>query len=67
MVIALLVVGPKRLPVLAGQVGRWIGKAKLIVANIRADIESEIGSSTFSLEMPRSRRCWRNSRARSVS
>ena len=42
MVIALLVVGPKRLPVLAGQVGRWIGKAKLIVANIRADIESEI-------------------------
>lgn len=42
MVIALLVVGPKRLPVLAGQVGRWIGRAKLIVANIRADIESEI-------------------------
>ena len=42
MVVALLVVGPKRLPILAAQVGRWIGKAKRIAANIRADIESEI-------------------------
>ncbi len=42
MIVALLVVGPKRLPILAAQVGRWIGKAKRIAANIRADIESEI-------------------------
>lgn len=42
MVVALLVVGPERLPVLAGQAGRWIGKAKRIIRSIRSDIESEI-------------------------
>jgi len=42
MVVALLVVGPERLPVLAGQAGRWIGKAKRIIVSIRSDIESEI-------------------------
>ena len=42
MVVALLVVGPERLPVLAGQVGRWVGRAKSVLRNIRSDIESEI-------------------------
>jgi len=45
MVVALLVVGPERLPKLAGQAGRWIGKAKRILAGIRSDIESEIKAS----------------------
>ena len=42
MVVALLVVGPERLPALAGQAGKWIGKAKRILESIRSDIESEI-------------------------
>ncbi len=42
MIVALLVVGPERLPVLAGQVGRWVGKAKRVLRSIRSDIESEI-------------------------
>jgi len=42
MVVALLVVGPERLPVLAGQAGRWLGKAKRIINSLRSDIESEI-------------------------
>ena len=42
MVVALLVVGPERLPVLAGQLGRWLGKAKRVLNSIRSDIESEI-------------------------
>ena len=42
MVVALLVVGPERLPALAGQVGRWVGKAKRILRSVRSDIESEI-------------------------
>lgn len=42
MVVALLVVGPERLPVLAGQAGKWIGKAKRVINSIRTDIESEI-------------------------
>lgn len=45
MVVALLVVGPERLPVLAGQVGRWVGKAKTALRSIRSDIESEIKSA----------------------
>ncbi|MFK7814846.1 MAG: Sec-independent protein translocase protein TatB [Gammaproteobacteria bacterium] len=42
MVVALLVVGPERLPALAGQIGKWVGKAKRMVASVRSDIESEI-------------------------
>ena len=42
MVIALLVVGPERLPALAGQIGKWVGKAKKMIASVRSDIESEI-------------------------
>ena len=42
MVVALLVVGPERLPALAGQIGRWVGKAKRMIESVRSDIESEI-------------------------
>ena len=42
MVVALLVVGPERLPPLAGQAGKWLGKARRILMSIRSDIESEI-------------------------
>jgi sec-independent protein translocase protein TatB len=42
MVVALLVVGPERLPALAGQIGKWVGKAKRMMASVRSDIESEI-------------------------
>ena len=42
MVVTLLVVGPERLPALAGQIGRWVGKAKRMIESVRSDIESEI-------------------------
>lgn len=41
-VVALLVVGPERLPKLAREVGLWVGKAKRMVANVRRDIEAEL-------------------------
>jgi sec-independent protein translocase protein TatB len=44
MVVALLVVGPERLPGLARQAGLWIGKARRFVNNVRSDIEREIRS-----------------------
>jgi len=44
-VIALLVVGPERLPKLAAQLGRWIGKALAFVGNAKADIEKEVNAS----------------------
>lgn len=42
MMVALLVVGPERLPELAKQVGLWIGKAKRFVNSVRSDLEREI-------------------------
>lgn len=40
--IALIVVGPERLPGLARKAGELIGKARAFVANTKADIEKEI-------------------------
>lgn len=41
-VVALLVVGPERLPGLAREVGLWVGKAKRLITSVRADIEREL-------------------------
>jgi sec-independent protein translocase protein TatB len=43
-IVALLVVGPERLPGLAREAGSWVGKAKQLVNSVRADIEREIDS-----------------------
>ena len=43
-VIALLVVGPERLPEVASKAGKFIGKMKAFVATTREDIEKEIRS-----------------------
>jgi sec-independent protein translocase protein TatB len=44
-VIALLVIGPERLPEVAAKVGGWIGKAKAFVSSTKADIEREFQAS----------------------
>lgn len=41
-IIALLVVGPERLPGVASKAGKMIGKLKAFIANTREDIEKEI-------------------------
>lgn len=41
-VIALLVVGPERLPRLARTAGIWFGKIRGFVANVKADVEREL-------------------------
>ena len=41
-VVALLVVGPDRLPALARTVGLWVGKIRRYVSTVRDDIEREI-------------------------
>jgi sec-independent protein translocase protein TatB len=41
-VIALVVLGPERLPKLAAQVGRWAGRAKSMARQFREQLESEV-------------------------
>lgn len=41
LVIALLVVGPERLPGLARAIGTWVHKIKKFVANAKAELDSE--------------------------
>ena len=41
-VIALLVVGPERLPAMARSVGLWVGRIRRYVSHVRDDIEREI-------------------------
>ncbi len=44
-VVALLVVGPERLPRMARTVGLWVGKARTIVASVKQDIDRELRSA----------------------
>lgn len=44
-IIALIVVGPERLPEVARKVGEMVGKARAFVATTKADIEKEIEAS----------------------
>ena len=42
LVVALLVVGPDKLPALAAKIGRWVGKGKRMMVSVRSDIENEL-------------------------
>lgn len=42
ILVALLVVGPERLPGLAREIGRFIGKTRRFVNSVRSDIEQEL-------------------------
>ena len=41
-VLALIVIGPERLPGVARTAGRWLGKARRMMADIKSDIKSEL-------------------------
>ena len=41
-VVALLVVGPERLPKLARTAGLWLGKGKRFISSVKSDIEQEL-------------------------
>jgi len=41
-VVALVVVGPERLPKVASSLGRWVGRARHFVSNVKKDIDLEM-------------------------
>ena len=41
LVIALIVIGPERLPGVAKKVGRYVGKAKRTFENVKREVQSE--------------------------
>lgn len=46
LVIALLVVGPEKLPKLASTAGRWAGQARRMVSNLQRELEREANQTT---------------------
>ena len=44
LVIALLVIGPERLPRIARTTGLWVGKMRGFVATVKADIDQELAT-----------------------
>ena len=42
LVIALLVIGPKRLPEIANRVGRWVGQARRMARTMKRQLEEEL-------------------------
>lgn len=46
-VIGLLILGPERLPKVAAQVGRWVGRARRMANQLRYQLEREIAMEEF--------------------
>jgi len=42
LVIALIVIGPERLPGVARKIGRYVGKAKRTFENVKREVQSEL-------------------------
>ncbi|MES9811511.1 MAG: Sec-independent protein translocase protein TatB [Candidatus Thiodiazotropha endolucinida] len=40
--VALIVIGPERLPKVARTAGLWLGRGRRFIANVKADIDKEI-------------------------
>lgn len=53
--VALLVVGPDRLPALAATLGRWVGRARNIAAQFKADFMSETHADDLKSIMDKTR------------
>ena len=53
--IALLVLGPEKLPKLANQVGRWAGRARAMARQLRQQLDEEVSIGTLGGDDPPAR------------
>lgn len=54
--IALLVLGPEKLPKLANQVGRWAGRARAMARQLRQQLDEEVSVGSMTDPDPATRR-----------
>jgi sec-independent protein translocase protein TatB len=54
-VIGLLVLGPKRLPKVAAEIGKWVGRARRTASQLRRQLEREIELSDIEKPDPPSK------------
>jgi sec-independent protein translocase protein TatB len=47
LVLALVVIGPERLPGAARKAGYWVGKARRYIEGVRSEVESELDVNEF--------------------
>ncbi len=50
-IVALIVLGPQKLPVVARTLGRWTGRAKMYVRNLTAELERETSGSSIARDL----------------
>lgn len=50
-VVALVVLGPQKLPVVARTLGRWTGRARMYVRNLSAELERETSGSSIARDL----------------
>lgn len=55
LVIALLVLGPEKLPKLAADVGRWIGRARGMARQLQSQLDQEVHLNSIMAEQARAR------------
>lgn len=54
--IALLVLGPEKLPKLASQIGRWAGRARSMARQLRQQLDDEVTLGDTTTRKPATRR-----------
>ncbi|MGQ0585780.1 MAG: Sec-independent protein translocase protein TatB [Gammaproteobacteria bacterium] len=50
-IVALVVLGPQKLPAVARALGRWTGRARSYVRNLSAELERETGGSSLKRDL----------------
>ena len=59
-VVALVVLGPQKLPAVARTFGRWTARARSYVRNLSAELERETGSAGFKRDLDEARQTFRD-------